>query len=70
MPIEIKDRDKFLKLADLASECIVKRSGNDVKLKLKAGRLFTMKVSPDEADEIIKKIRCPITDFEKSKKKS
>ncbi|MGQ9513518.1 MAG: hypothetical protein ACUVTL_00450 [Thermoproteota archaeon] len=69
MPVEIKDQEEFLKLAKLASECVVKRSGNEVKLKLKAGKLFTIKISPDEADNFIKKIGCPITDFEKTKKK-
>ncbi|MBO3802523.1 MAG: hypothetical protein JTT11_01395 [Candidatus Brockarchaeota archaeon] len=68
MPAEVKDLEEFLRLAEHASECVVKRSGNDVKLKLKAGKLFTMKVSPDEADGVIKKLRCPITDFGKKKK--
>ena len=65
MPIEIKDAEEFVKLAGQASECVVKRSRNEVKLKLRASRLYTLKVSPQEADDIIKQLKCPITDTQK-----
>jgi len=68
MPIEIKDAKEFIKLASQASECVVKRSRNEVKLKLRASRLLTLKVSPQEADDIIKQIKCPITDAQKPEK--
>jgi len=68
MPIEIKDAKEFIKLASQASECVVKRHGNEVKLKLRASRLLTLKVSPQEADDIIKQIKCPITDAQKPEK--
>jgi len=65
MPVEIKDIKEFIKLADKASECIVRRSKDEVKLKLRAGKLFTLKVTPQEADDIVKQIKCPITDTQK-----
>ena len=68
MPIEIKDAKEFIKLAGQASECVVKRSRDEVKLKLRASRLLTLKVSPQEADDIIKQLKCPITDYQKSEK--
>lgn len=69
MPVEVRDREEFIKLAEAASECVVKRVGNTVKLKLRAAKLYTLKVSPDEADAIIKQLRCPVTDIEKSSRK-
>lgn len=65
MPVEIKDIKEFIKLADKASKCIVRRSKDEVKLKLRAGKLFTLKVTPQEADDIVKQIKCPITDTQK-----
>ena len=67
MPVEIRDVKEFIKLADRATECIVRRSEDGVKLKLRAGRLFTLKVKPEEADDIVKQIKCPITDALKKK---
>ena len=69
MPIEIKDAEEFVKMAGQASECVVKRSGDEVKLKLRASRLYTLKVSPQEADDIIKQLKCPVTDTRKQAEK-
>jgi hypothetical protein len=69
MPIEVKDVEEFVKLAERASECIVKRSSDEVKLKLRAGKLFTIKTSPQDADAIIKRLRCPVTDSQKHAKR-
>jgi len=69
MPIEIKDAEEFVKLAGQASECVVKRSRDEVKLKLRGNRLYTLKVTPQEADGIIKQLKCPITDAQKQAEK-
>lgn len=69
MPVEVKDIEEFVRLAERASECIVKRSSDEVKLKLRAGKLFTLKTSPQDADVIIKRLRCPVTDSQKRAKR-
>ncbi len=53
------DVDTFLKLAEDAESCSVKRLGDFVKLKLKTPRrLYTLKVEKDRAEEILKKLKC------------
>ncbi len=61
MPKEIKDVDKFLELSNNAIECRVKRVKDVVKLKLRTAKyLYTLKVEPDDAEELIKKIKCQV----------
>ena len=61
MPKEIKDVDKFLELSNNAIECRVKRIKDVVKLKLRTAKyLYTLKVGPDDAEELIKKINCQV----------
>lgn len=61
MPEEIYDVDKFVEAADRAEYCSIKRLKKTVKLKLRTPRkLYTIKVEPTRAEEIIKKLRCEI----------
>ena len=61
MPKEMLNQDEFLNLSKQAKYCIVKRSKETVKLKLRTPRsLYTMKIVPDKSDEIIKKLQCEI----------
>lgn len=64
MPKEIKDQKEFLEIAPLAIECRVKRSGDIVKIKLRTKKmLYTLKVDPKTADQLIKVVECPIIEL-------
>jgi len=64
LPQEIFNPEKFLEIAARATECRVKRRGNIVKLKLRTRkRLYTLKVSPEEANVILERIKLPIIDL-------
>ena len=61
MPEEIFEVDKFIQIAERAEYCSVKRLEREVKLKIRTPRkLYTLKVNPTKAEEIIKKLRCEI----------
>ena len=61
MPEEIFEIDKFIQIAERAEYCMVKRLEGNVKLKIRTPRkLYTLKVNPTKAEEIIKKLRCEI----------
>jgi hypothetical protein len=63
MPKEFSEKEieDFVKLSKEAKECRVKRIGETVKLKLRTGRyLYTMKLKPDKAEEIVKNLGCPV----------
>ena len=61
MPTEIFDVEKFIELSERARYCAIKRLRDVVKLKLRTPRmLYTLKVDPAKAEEIIKRIRCAI----------
>lgn len=61
MPVEVSDVDKFVALSAKAKHCNVKRSKDIVKLKLRTPtKLYTLKVEPLKADELIKKLKCEI----------
>jgi len=61
MPVELKDAQRFLEVAARARECRVRRSGREVKLKLSTPRgLYTFKAKPEEADELLKRLSCPV----------
>jgi hypothetical protein len=61
MPSEIFDVEKFVSISARAKYCIVKRLDENLKLKLRTpSRLYTLKVEPLNADEIIKKLKCEI----------
>ncbi len=61
MPVEIFDVNEFIKIAERAKYCNIKRLEREVKLKLRTPRkLFTLKVNPTKAEEIVKKLSCEI----------
>ena len=64
MPSEIFDAEKFAEISGSADYCAVKRLQGIVKLKLRtAGRLYTLKVEPLKAEEVIKKLQCEIREI-------
>lgn len=61
MPSEIVDTEEFAALSGRGEYCLVKRSKDMVKLKLRTvSRLYTLKIEPMRAEEIIKKLQCEI----------
>jgi len=61
MPEEVFDVDKFVEISERAEYCDIKRLKRMVKLKLRTPRkLFTLKVNPTKAEEVVKKLRCEI----------
>ncbi|HXX73030.1 MAG TPA: hypothetical protein VEI80_04985 [Candidatus Acidoferrales bacterium] len=61
MPAEVANEEEFLKISARASECRVKRLKDVVKLKLSTpGSLYTIKVDPEKAAEMLKQIRCQV----------
>ena len=64
MPVEIFDVDEFIKIAERAEYCNIKRLDREVKLKLRTPKtLFTIKVNPTKAEEIVKKLSCEIREI-------
>jgi len=64
MPAEIFDVDEFIKIAERAEYCSIKRLDREVKLKLRTPKtLYTLKINPTKAEEIIKKLRCEIREI-------
>ena len=64
MPSEIFDVEKFVTMSANAKYCSVKRLKETVKLKLRTpSRLYTLKVEPLKADEVIKKLKCEIQEL-------
>lgn len=61
MPQEIRDVERFIEISDRAYYCDIKRVARVVKLKLRTpGKLYTLKVDPNKAEEIVKRLRCEI----------
>lgn len=64
MPSEIFDIQQFIAISERADYCAVKRTKDVVKLKLRTSRrLYTLKVEPVKAEEIIKKLQCEIREI-------
>lgn len=64
MPSEIVDVEKFVEMSERAEYCLVKRLKEIVKLKLRAPKqLYTLKVEPPKAEEIIKRLQCEIREI-------
>jgi large subunit ribosomal protein L38e len=64
MPVEIKDKEKFIELSENAEECRVKKNNDNTKLKLRTGKyLYTIKLDPDEAQELVGKLSCPTVEI-------
>jgi len=65
MPSEMTDIESFVAMSAKAKYCQVKRNKDNVKLKLHtSNQLYTFKVEPLRADEIIKKLKCEIKENE------
>ncbi len=63
MPKQITDVDKFLEMTEDAIECRVKRSSDQVKLKLRTTRyLYTLVVPPQKAEEILQQVKCEVVE--------
>ena len=61
MPAEVADTEEFVRISERAVECRVKRLKDVVKLKLRTPKeLYTIKVGPDKAAEMLKQIRCEV----------
>jgi len=64
MPAEISNVDEFVAMSAKAKSCSVKRLKETVKLKLRTPRmLYTLKIEPLRAEEIIKKLKCEIREL-------
>ena len=64
MPVEIKDKEKFIELSEKATECRVKKNKDNTKLKLRTGKyLYTIKLDSDEADDVVGKLSCPTVEI-------
>jgi hypothetical protein len=63
MPKQILDVEKFLEMTEGAVECRVKRASDQVKLKLRTTRyLYTLVVPPQEAEEILQRVKCEVVE--------
>jgi len=63
VPVEVLDVDKFVRLSEKAAQCLVKKTKKETKLKLRTKNgLYTMKVDPQKADEVLKKLKCETTE--------
>jgi hypothetical protein len=63
LPTEIFDVDEFVELSERAEECRIRRREDIVKLKLRLPkRLYTLKTSPEEAEEILPRISCRLVE--------
>jgi ferritin-like protein len=64
MPSEVVDVEKFITISGHAEYCAVKRLKDVVKLKLRTpSTLYTLKVEPMKAEEVIKKLQCEIREI-------
>lgn len=64
MPEEIKDLSKLDDIIARSTECRVKRIGDIVKMKFRTkNKLYTIKVSVNEAETIRARISVPIVDY-------
>jgi len=61
MPAEVTNAEEFVRMSERAVECRVKRLKDVVKLKIRTPReLYTIKVDPEKAAEMLKQIRCEV----------
>jgi len=60
MPIEVFDKEEFVELSKDASECKVKKNKDNTKLKLRKGKyMYTIKLEPKAAEELVSKLGYP-----------
>jgi ferritin-like protein len=66
MPSEMTDVESFVAMSAKAKQCQVKRNKENVKLKLRtSSQLYTLKIEPLRADEIIRRLKCEIEEIKK-----
>ncbi|HDN75504.1 MAG TPA: 5'-nucleotidase [Acidilobales archaeon] len=61
MPIEVKDKEKFIEISSRAQECrVVKDEKKGIaKVKARTKRyLYTIKIPLDELTDFLKKVKC------------
>lgn len=61
MPKEITDREEFIKISEKAVECRVIKLEKEGVAKVKArtsSYLYTIKISLNELDDFLKKLKC------------
>jgi ferritin-like protein len=64
LPSEISDPERFIEISGNAKYCAVKRLRDVVKLKLRTPKkLYTLKVEPLKAEEVIKRLQCEIREI-------
>jgi hypothetical protein len=64
MPTEIQDTEHFVSMSERAKYCAVKRLKDVVKLKMRTpSMLYTLKIEPLKAEEVIKKLQCEIREI-------
>lgn len=64
MPSEVFDVDKFVEISSRADSCAIKRLKGIVKLKVRTGgRLYTLKVDPAKAQEVISRLHCEVREI-------
>lgn len=64
MPEEVKDLSRLDDIIARSTECRVKRIGDQVKMKFRTkNKLYTIKVSVNEAEAIRARITVPIVDY-------
>ncbi len=64
MPKEIKDKDKFEKMLESATEVRVSRHGDEAKVKLRTKEaLYTFKTTTEEADAMVKGLKTPVVEY-------
>ncbi|MFQ5998266.1 MAG: hypothetical protein ACE5KO_03075 [Candidatus Bathyarchaeia archaeon] len=64
MPKQIRNKEEFVKLSERSKNCLVKRSGEQVKLKLRTPKyLYTFVTSAEVADSLLEKIKCEVIEL-------
>jgi len=59
MPIEIRDKDRFVEMSERAIECRVVRGENIGKVKARTSKyLYTIKVGLADLNDFLKKLKC------------
>jgi len=64
MPKQVFSKEDFLKMADGATECLVVKRKDKVKLKLRRSRMMYIYVTNDsEANDLLKNIKVDKVEF-------
>jgi large subunit ribosomal protein L38e len=64
LPTELNNIEHFISLSGRASKCFVKELSDIIKLKIRTKKnLYTLKITPFQKNEIIKKLKCDIVEI-------